>query len=118
MVPTNCPLSLRLDMSMGEWLTQPARYGQNYDSEVSRLSPLLPPAASISCWVGKYDGAVLRKRLKEGAGQPRVHDTGRVRVRVLTVTSNGEKATAGRRIVLVLGAIKTPRKFPGPEETE
>ena len=41
---------------------------------------------------GKYDGAVLRKRLKEGAGPHRSHDTGRVRVRVLTVTSNRDKA--------------------------
>eukprot|EP00435_Cladocopium_sp_Y103_P028268 s79_g7.t1 len=44
--------------------------------------------------LGKYDGAVLRKRLKEGAGQHRLHDTGRVRVRVLTVTSNGEKVSS------------------------
>eukprot|EP00913_Durusdinium_trenchii_P022622 g21245.t1 len=39
----------------------------------------------------KLDGTVLRKRLKELNGEDRVHDTGRVRLRVLTVTSNGEK---------------------------
>lgn len=43
--------------------------------------------------LGKYDGAVLRKRLKEGAGPHRLHDTGRVRVRVLTVTSNRDKVS-------------------------
>lgn len=41
--------------------------------------------------LGKLDGTVLRKRLKELNGEDRVHDTGRVRLRVLTVTSNGEK---------------------------
>ena len=85
---------------------------------------------------GKYDGAVLRKRLKEGAGPHRLHDTGRVRVGVLTVTSNRDKAmgaapescrswveTAYDACLVVVGAIITPRSpnypqlFPSQEET-
>eukprot|EP00434_Breviolum_minutum_P002623 symbB.v1.2.002316.t1/scaffold123.1/size315817/1 len=44
--------------------------------------------------LGKHDGTVLRKRLKEGSGPHRLHDTGKVQVRVWTVTSNSEKVSS------------------------
>ncbi|CAJ1384755.1 unnamed protein product [Effrenium voratum] len=41
--------------------------------------------------LGKLDGTVLRKRVKEGHGEDKLHDTGQVKVNVRSVTSNGEK---------------------------
>jgi len=40
---------------------------------------------------GEKDKAVLRKRIKEGDGEDRIHDTAKVKVKALSATANGEK---------------------------
>uniref|UniRef100_A0A7S1QGR4 Peptidylprolyl isomerase n=1 Tax=Alexandrium catenella TaxID=2925 RepID=A0A7S1QGR4_ALECA len=49
--------------------------------------------------LAEKDKAVLRKRIKEGDGDVRVHDTAKVKVRVNSATANGEKV------------IKEPKEF-------
>mmetsp|Transcript_7640 Transcript_7640/g.15958 ORF Transcript_7640/g.15958 Transcript_7640/m.15958 type:complete len:588 (+) Transcript_7640:81-1844(+) len=47
--------------------------------------------------LGELDKTVLRKRIKEGTGNVRIHDTARVKLQVKSVTANSEKVLAEKR---------------------
>jgi len=47
--------------------------------------------------VGERDKTVLRKRIKEGDGTDRLHDTAKVKVRVISATAGGEKVLSEAR---------------------
>lgn len=67
-------------------------------SEVAMISVALEEIFEVhDTSIGDLDKTVLRKRIKEGEGTDRIHDTAKVTIQVASVSANAEQILSDRR---------------------